>query len=68
MDEEYALPIGGQAQKRQATAKTCSLQRSFAALERPADAGEFALADDTLSANGKSYDLAGRNLTDPRSG
>ncbi|MEO7319132.1 MAG: DUF3179 domain-containing (seleno)protein, partial [Chthoniobacteraceae bacterium] len=40
-------------------------QRSFAVFERPADAGEFSISDDILLANGKSYDLAGRDLADP---
>ena len=40
-------------------------QRSFAAFERPADAGEFSIRDDILMANGKSYDLSGRDLAEP---
>ena len=39
-------------------------QRSFAAFERPLDAREFAITDDTLTANAKSYDFAGRDLAD----
>jgi hypothetical protein len=39
--------------------------KSFAAYARPADSGDFAIQDDTLSANGKSYDLSGRDLAEP---
>jgi Protein of unknown function (DUF3179) len=40
-------------------------ERSFAAFERPADAETFSIRDDLLFAGGKSYDLAGRDLTAP---
>ena len=40
-------------------------QRSFAAFERPADAGDFSILEDVLAASGKSYDFSGRDLTEP---
>ncbi len=40
-------------------------QRSFTAFERPADAGDFSIRDDTLAASGKSYDFSGRDLAEP---
>ena len=40
-------------------------ERSFAAFERPEDASDFSIRDDILTANGKSYDLSGRDLADP---
>lgn len=40
-------------------------QRSFAAFERPVDAGDFSIRDDILLANEKSYNLSGRNLAEP---
>jgi hypothetical protein len=39
--------------------------QSFAAFERPANSGDFTIRDDTLSANGRTYDLAGRDEKDP---
>jgi hypothetical protein len=39
--------------------------KSFAAFECPADAGEFTISGDTLLANGKSYDLSGRDVAEP---
>jgi|HubBroStandDraft_1064217.scaffolds.fasta_scaffold75063_2 uncharacterized protein DUF3179 len=40
-------------------------QKSFAAFERPDDGWVFALQGDVLSANGRSFDLSGRDLAAP---
>ena len=40
-------------------------EQSFAAFERPLETETFSIRDDILSAGGKSYDLAGRDLTAP---
>ncbi|HZJ13616.1 MAG TPA: DUF3179 domain-containing (seleno)protein [Chthoniobacteraceae bacterium] len=40
-------------------------EQSFAVFERPVETETFSISDDILSAGGKSYDFAGRDLTAP---
>ena len=40
-------------------------QQSFTAFERPVGADTFTIQNDTLSANGRSYDFSGRDLGAP---
>lgn len=43
-------------------------QQSFASFAAPAGQGAFTIADDVLSANGKSFDFGGRELGEPSAG